>query len=458
LRQPDIVISIRISLASGQVVVDTGVVSDSTPSVRVSRDAEFPEPVAGRIEPDRREAIGIEGAIAVWERELQRLGRRDNKALGRVRAVIDAINARAPDDLSKTAILSHLADRRAGADAIKAKTHDLILLDLRSFLGTCLVNGWISSNAAAAIPLLGRGVAEDPNDTGAFSFDEYQRIRLAAIADETGPRRFSYIRSPLYDVMFHAGLRVGEATSLHRNDLQLGRDPQVRCRKSTAKNAKMTWLPLHPDAAASLLAFVEASRPAPGDRLWSSKIHERVLLADMEAAGVPIVGADGLTRSFHAFRKGLATWLAERGVHPKLAQEILRHSDIRLTMALYTKLQSSLLRELVGAGAPTALTWLEGVRDEASQKSARNLVDRGGEGPDDAAAVWIPGSPMLNTLPSRDTASESSAAGGRHRGLHGTEQHRLAADSAAVSHPLSPHRNAEGGTRTPDLRVMNPAL
>lgn len=358
-----------------------------TPAASLGQVAE-PAPVAGRIDPARREAVGITTALEAWAAELGRVGSRDRpRKLSRVRRLATGIGAAVPDDMTKTAILKHLAARRAGSpkddeEPIKAKTHDLILGDLRGFLGLCKSHGWIASNPADDIPLLGRGVHEDPNDTGAFLYDEYLRLVAAAQTDEQGPKRFGFVRSPLYAVMFHAGLRVGEAHRLCWQDFALGREANIRCRKAASKNAKLTWLPLHADAAAIMGAF----RPAgavPSDRLWTVECHERVLQSDMAAAGVPAVGQDGLPRSFAAFRKGLATWLAMRGVQPALVQRMMRHSDIRLTMQFYTRLQVSDLRAVVA-------------RDE---QTLRNPLDRAGVAPDD---VDVQALDMTTTLTSHD--------------------------------------------------------
>ena len=45
---------------------------------------------------------------------------------------------------------------------------------------------------------------------------------------------------------------------------------------------------------------------------------------------------DGCTADFHALRHSYITLLERSGVSPKLAQELARHSDIRLTMNVYT--------------------------------------------------------------------------------------------------------------------------
>ena len=41
-------------------------------------------------------------------------------------------------------------------------------------------------------------------------------------------------------------------------------------------------------------------------------------------------------KGWHAFRRALATNLHSCGVDPKVAQAILRHSDIRTTLEFYT--------------------------------------------------------------------------------------------------------------------------
>jgi integrase len=44
----------------------------------------------------------------------------------------------------------------------------------------------------------------------------------------------------------------------------------------------------------------------------------------------------GHTVDFHALRHSFLTLLASSGVHPKVAQDLARHSDINLTMSRYS--------------------------------------------------------------------------------------------------------------------------
>jgi hypothetical protein len=50
-------------------------------------------------------------------------------------------------------------------------------------------------------------------------------------------------------------------------------------------------------------------------------------------------GAEGRTFDFHATRHSYITLLAKSGVHPKMAQDLARHSTIDLTMNHYTHLR-----------------------------------------------------------------------------------------------------------------------
>ena len=61
-----------------------------------------------------------------------------------------------------------------------------------------------------------------------------------------------------------------------------------------------------------------------------------MLRIDLEAAGIPYRDESDRVADFHALRHSYITLLSRSGVSPKLAQELARHSDIRLTMNVYT--------------------------------------------------------------------------------------------------------------------------
>ncbi len=62
----------------------------------------------------------------------------------------------------------------------------------------------------------------------------------------------------------------------------------------------------------------------------------RILDRDLKAAGIPKVDDRGLCVHVHAMRKTTCTMLNKAGVPARVAQKIMRHSDIKLTMTVYT--------------------------------------------------------------------------------------------------------------------------
>jgi prepilin-type N-terminal cleavage/methylation domain-containing protein len=58
--------------------------------------------------------------------------------------------------------------------------------------------------------------------------------------------------------------------------------------------------------------------------------------ADLKAAEVEFINAQGQRADFHSLRHTLATNLARAGTSPRIAMEIMRHSDIKLTTKTYT--------------------------------------------------------------------------------------------------------------------------
>ncbi len=64
----------------------------------------------------------------------------------------------------------------------------------------------------------------------------------------------------------------------------------------------------------------------------------RTFNLDLAAAGISKRDAQERTVDVHSLRHTFATLLARNGVSPSVAQKLMRHSDIRLTMNTYTHL------------------------------------------------------------------------------------------------------------------------
>jgi integrase len=57
---------------------------------------------------------------------------------------------------------------------------------------------------------------------------------------------------------------------------------------------------------------------------------------DLKKAGIPYIDAQGRVADLHALRKTFDTHLQLNGALPRVTMELMRHSDMRLTMKNYT--------------------------------------------------------------------------------------------------------------------------
>jgi site-specific recombinase XerD len=155
-------------------------------------------------------------------------------------------------------------------------------------------------------------------------------------------------RAMLYMLALRSGLRRSELLSLTPQSFQLHGDaPTVRVKPGDSKHRHEDLLPLPAEVATELLAYLKGkhrTKPVwPGT--WWNRSAE-MFRADLAAAKISILDADGRVLDFHGQRNTFITGLARAGVSPTKAQKLARHSDVNLTMRTYTHLQ---VEELVSA-------------------------------------------------------------------------------------------------------------
>ena len=182
-------------------------------------------------------------------------------------------------------------------------------------------------------------------------------------------------RAALYSVAMTTGFRVAELASLTPSSFDLAAEPATATVEAAySKNRRESVQPLPADVAAALRDYLDG-RPAaapvwPGG--WAGDAADMLRL-DLDAAGIAFRDAEGRVADFHALRHSFITLLQRSGVHPKLAQELARHSDIRLTMNVYTHAR---LHDLAGAvdGLPSLLP--AGRQEEAAAPHGGRHGDR----------------------------------------------------------------------------------
>jgi integrase len=151
-------------------------------------------------------------------------------------------------------------------------------------------------------------------------------------------------RSLLYCVACASGFRAEELASLCPPAFDLdATPPTVTLAATDAKNGTTAVQPLPADVASALRGYLAgraADRPVwPGT--WFKKAAE-MLRIELDACGIPYVveGPDGpLYADFHSLRHSYIALLDKSGATLKEAMQLARHSDPKLTMAVYGRAQ-----------------------------------------------------------------------------------------------------------------------
>jgi len=260
-------------------------------------------------------------------------------------------------EFTATAVVNFLSKLKT--DDSSARTRNSVLCSAKAF------SRWMNADGRAnADPLAYLKSADTRTDK--------RHVRRALSPDEIGwlldttegePERHGLTgseRSLLYRLCIESGLRASEAASLTRESFDLdGKPPVVVVPASLTKNRQLATLPLKESTAATLTPFLDVLLP----RVRLFRMHKypkyaAMLQADLAAARqqwLAEAGTDAAERKrrdesdflldedsagrvidFHSLRHTTGTLLAAVGTHPRIAQSLMRHSTVDLTMSLYT--------------------------------------------------------------------------------------------------------------------------
>lgn len=187
--------------------------------------------------------------------------------------------------------------------------------------------------------------------------------RRALSADELG-RLLSVApphRSLVYQVAAYTGLRRSEMMALQWADFTLeGSAPVVRVRASITKNRKDAVIPLHPELAAVLGAHKPPDAAPFGLVLAGLVLRIPTFRKDLVAAGIQFIDESARRVDLHSLRMTFGTNLTLGGAAPRTVQELMRHSDMKLTMKIYTDASqlplATAVAQLPSVNVPTSLT------------------------------------------------------------------------------------------------------
>jgi len=260
------------------------------------------------------------------------------QVISRARAVLEGCQFGMWSDIRADRVERCLADLRNGGKGLSVQTSNFYLQAAQGFCRWMVQNRRAGESPLAHLKRMNVKV-DRRHDRTAFEVDELRRLLAAA---QAGPERFGMTgqeRALLYRLTVESGLRANELRTLRVSCFDFDAC-RVTVQAAYSKHREEDILPLRPETAAELRAFFVSRMPtakAFGGRY--KQLTDRtseMIQADLEDAGIPYVDDAGRFRDFHALRHTTGSWLAANGVHPKVAQAIMRHSDINLTMSRYT--------------------------------------------------------------------------------------------------------------------------
>jgi len=282
----------------------------------------------------------------------------------RIKRILDECGFKRWADIRSGPILSTLSDMAAsqidekGSEdrGISAQTLNFYLQAMKQFCRWAVKDRRIAESPIAH--LTGVNVKTDRrHDRRALTTDEMRQL-FSYLTD--APTRFGVpgaTRAMLYRIAVETGLRANELRSLTRTSFSFGgKTATVTVDAAYSKRRRQDVVPLRPETAKMLRTFLKAtSEGQPVFRL--PDVLAKMFKVDLTAARANWIAeakttAERKTRmesqflkykdksehvaDFHALRHTFISNLARGGVHPKLAQDLARHSDVNLTMTRYS--------------------------------------------------------------------------------------------------------------------------
>ncbi len=318
-----------------------------------------------------------------------------------------------------------------------------------------------------------------------ISSEEFARLVAAA---ESGPD-VQCVRGPdramLYIFAAWTGYRREELASLMKKSLNLGASPPtVKVAAGYSKRRKHDTVPLHPDVVKRLTAWLATRhlrsaeeplfplRAAKGGLRRTSKMMcldlERARDAWIEEVEDPqeqerrretdflkYQNEAGLYADFHANRHTFISNLSRAGVHPKMAQTVARHSDVNLTMGVYSHVDLDQQAAAINAlPAPPSIS-IPSDRGTATQERIPRARGTRKTGATKSVA------PIVAPVFGLECLCMASAVADEPAAIEGERKQKPLPEQGLVAfchHLAEGDLNSGGGTRTPDTRIMIPLL
>ena len=250
-------------------------------------------------------------------------------------------------------------------DGLSIETSNHYLRGIKIFVHWLVANRRLNHDPLATVKVL-NSQTDQRHYRRALSEEELARLIDAA---ETGPPVGGLTgpdRAMLYMLAAYTGFRKGELGSLTLRSFRLDQEPcMVTIQAAYSKHRREDVQVMHPDLVAKFKEWVSRKNVGPNEILFPisrktcgvERDGATFLTFDLGAARTFWIAEseteeeekrreasdflayknfDGKYADFHSLRHTFITNLGRAKVSPKTAQALARHSDISLTMNIYT--------------------------------------------------------------------------------------------------------------------------
>ena len=260
------------------------------------------------------------------------------QAIARVKRIFEECRIIYWTDLKAEKVEAWLATSRRGG--MSNRTSNSYLSSGKAFCAWMKITGYVSENPLSRLGKVNEAVdirheRREPTDAELGTL-----IAVARASKKTYWNMRGIDRMILYILAARTGLRWSELKSLTRSSFNLTNNPPtVTVSAGAAKNRRTDTIPLRPEVARAVSVYFEQRPGLPLAKALPMPVGNKggaIMALDLKTAGIARVDEVGTVLDFHSLRHYFISSLARAGVHPKIAQDLARHSSIELTMKRYT--------------------------------------------------------------------------------------------------------------------------
>jgi len=331
-------------------------------------------------EVSKRHNDEIEERLYGFEEHLKAKGatpRYIREMLSRIRKICEDCKFKRMSEMNSTMLLRWLSQQ--GADGMGARTRNGYREVMMTFCNWAVKDNSIAVNPFSRIPK-SRESVDVRHERRALTTTEIVKLlqaaetrpihdqlavgsqkpsassksvpvgRLANICEATKEKaiQLGLERKLLYATMIYTGLRKSELASITVGQVFLDTEiPSIVLAAKDEKSRRGATLPLHPELAEQLRKWVKLKgKVSPKEKLFHiPDALCKILNRDLAFAGIEKRDVLNRVIDVHALRHTHATLLARKVVSPAVAKSAMRHSDIRMTMKVYTHLETGDIAE-----------------------------------------------------------------------------------------------------------------